>query len=214
MSDDVKLTPGEKMDIFIQSALQAIPYIGSPLATLYYGTKNEKRFKRLESFYEEFSHQVKEKGIQFNSIDVHDEDALIAVIEKLNEKIEQEVLNEKREYFKKFLTSTLTEPTKKHNFDERRYFLDTLASMTLLEIQLIIELSKVKSPVLVSSIAEPGLAQSKIVGSVGRLKNYGFIDAYTQSISIGANVNNALNEAIMPNEFGLRFFSFCLSNEW
>jgi len=214
MPDDVKLTPKEKLDIVVESALQLIPWIGGPLATAYFGTKNEKRFKRIENFYEELSLQIQEKGIQFNSIEAHDEDALIAVIEKLNEKVEQEVLNEKRNYFKNFLMNSLIEPTKKYNYDERRFFLDVLADMTLLEIQLIVELSKVKSPALVKSIAEPGIAQSKIVGAVGRLKNYGFIDAFTQGLTIGGQVNNMLNESIILNEFGIRFFNFCLSDEW
>lgn len=212
MSDDIKLTLKEKFDITVEAGLQLIPWIGGSLATAYFGTKNEKRFKRIESFYEEFSRQIQEKNVKFNSIDAHDEDALIAIIERLNEKIEEETLEEKRDYFKKFLTNTLVEPTNKNNFDERRFFLDTLGNMTMLEIELITFLSTIENDfILVGSINKPGIDQSIFVGTVGRLKNYGFVDAVTQGITVGGNVNNALNEGIRLNNFGRRFFQFCIS---
>lgn len=214
MDDKQKLSRREKIDIVVESGLQMIPTIGGALATAYFGTKNEKRFKRIESFYEELAQELKEMEYRLKSIRIHDEDALIAIIERLNEKIEIEVLEEKRSYFKRFLLSVLEESTNKQNFDERRYFIDTLADMTLLEIELIVYLTSLSksNPVVVGTIRKPGINQSVIVGAVGRLKNYGFINAFTQSISIGGNVNNALNEAIMLNEFGWRFFNFCLSN--
>lgn len=210
--DDIKLSGKEKFEIVVEAGLQLIPYIGGPLASAYFGVKNEKRFKRIESFYKEFSNQLKEMDRRINSLNIHDEDALIAIIERLNEKIEQEVLDEKRSYFKKYLLHTLMESTNKSNFDERRFFLDVLADMTLLEIELMVFLYTKNQPVLVGTITKTGVDQSVIVGTVGRLKNYGFITAITKSISIGGSVSNALNEAISLTYFGRRFYEFCIAD--
>lgn len=38
-------------DIVIEAIIQTIPYVGGALSTLYFGHKQEKRFKRLETFY-------------------------------------------------------------------------------------------------------------------------------------------------------------------
>ena len=50
MGDD-KLTDREKIELTVEAGLNAIPAIGGSLATLYFGTKQEKRFKRIENFY-------------------------------------------------------------------------------------------------------------------------------------------------------------------
>ncbi|WP_157087727.1 hypothetical protein [Oceanobacillus damuensis] len=213
MSNDEKLSGRKKFDIIVESGLQLIPTVGGPLATAYFGTKNEKRFKRIESFYEEFSRQMQEIDYRFKSIKSHDEDALIAIIERLNEKIEQEVLEKKRSYFKNFLKHTLSESTNKNNFDERRYFIDTLADMTLLEVELLNYLKSIHPDMtLVGSINKPGVEQPVIVGAVGRIKNYGFINASQQSMTIGNGSDNALNQAISLNSFGQKFIGFCLRN--
>lgn len=212
MGENEKLTGREKFDIVVEAGLQMIPTIGGPLASAYFGTKNEKRFKRIESFYEEFSRKMQEIDYRFKSIKTHDEDALIAIIERLNEKIELEAIKEKREFYKKYLLHTLTQPTNKSNFDERRFFIDTLADMTLLEIDLLFFLQKENCMINVEAIQKPGVDQSVIVGIVGRLKNYGFIDASQQRMSLGGTYNNALGQAIIINDFGKRFFGFCLSD--
>lgn len=210
MSNEEKLTTKEKFDLTVEAGLQLIPVVGGPLSTAYFGTKNEKRFKRIESFYEEFSSYIRDPEQLFNAFTEHDEDALIAIIERLNEKIESEVLEEKRSFFKSFLKQSLTSPTTKVNFDERRFFIDTLAQMTLLECELTTYLAQNNGQVLVGSIEKPGIDQSVILGTVGRLKNYGFISAFQQSMTIGGNADNALNEGIGLNNFGKRFFDFCL----
>ena len=54
--DDLK--GAEKRDLAIQTGLQLIPYVGGSLCTLYFGTKQEKRFKRIESFYRELAEEL------------------------------------------------------------------------------------------------------------------------------------------------------------
>jgi len=145
----------EKLDLTIQSGLQLIPYIGGSLSTAYYGAKQEKRFKRIESFYQEFSEEINRIQLQLPPINSHNQESLIALIEELNEKIEREHTEQKRAHFKKYLYSTLSSPTKK-NFDERKFFLEILANMTILECNILISLYRHSHPVQVRNINKPG----------------------------------------------------------
>lgn len=44
-------------EVILEALMQALPYVGGSLATLYFGHKQEKRFKRLEKFYEELKEE-------------------------------------------------------------------------------------------------------------------------------------------------------------
>lgn len=46
--DKEKISGKDKLELVINAGLQAIPYVGGPLATLYFGYKQEQRFQRVE----------------------------------------------------------------------------------------------------------------------------------------------------------------------
>lgn len=207
MTND-QLTGKEKTEIAIQTGLQLIPYVGGPLSTAYFSTKQEKRFKRIESFYQELSEQIEQLQLQLPNLDIHDQDKLIALIEELNEKVERESTEQKRLYLKKYLLNTLSTPTRE-NFDERRFFLDILANMTLIECNLLTLFKQHGEPVRVGDINSPGTDQYAIVGAIGRLKINGLLRAETRSFSIGGP-DNSLMEVVSITSFGLRFIDYCL----
>ena len=120
-NDDTKLSSTEKRDLVIQAGIQAIPYVGSSLSALYFGAKQERRFKRLETFYQEVAQEVRALKDRIALPEEHDKEALAAIIEELNEKIEREQVREKREFFKAYLKNTLIYPIK-GNYEERRFF--------------------------------------------------------------------------------------------
>ena len=107
------LSAMEKRDLVIQAGMQAIPYVGSSLATLYFGRKQELRFKRLQTFYKEVAEEVSDLKDKIASPEAYDKEALTAIIEELNEKIEHEQVQEKREFLKAYLKNTLIHPVKK-----------------------------------------------------------------------------------------------------
>ncbi|MEC0275468.1 hypothetical protein [Peribacillus frigoritolerans] len=205
---DDKLTTKEKIEISVQSGLQLVPYVGGALSTLYFGTKQEKRFKRIESFYEEFSDQVEQLQLQLPSVDFHEQDKLINLIEELNEKIERESTEQKRTYFKKYLYSTLSSPTN-DNFDERRFFLESLATMTLLECEVLLNIKEQNNPVRVGSLSKPGIDLYAIVGSVGRLRMNGFIRLQNDNIIFNGG-DDSLNDSFVVSDFGNRFIQYCI----
>jgi len=207
---DDHLSLSEKRDLVIQAGIQAIPYVGSSLATLYFGRKQELRFKRLETFYEEVAEEVNDLKDRIASPEAHDKEALGAILEELNEKIEGEQVQQKRECLKTYLKNTLIHPVKDNNYDERRFFLDTLASMSLLECELLGLLSKKLEPVRVEAIQKPGVDQYAIVGAISRLKTYGFLVSGQPGINIGGGQDNILLEIVKVSDYGRRFCEFCL----
>lgn len=208
MTNENKLSGKEKTELVIQTGLQLIPYVGGPLSTAYFSTKQEKRFKRIESFYQELSEQIEQLQIQLPNLDIHDQDKLIALIEELNEKVERETIEQKRLFLKNYFLSTLSTPTRE-NFDERRFFLDILANMTLLECELLILLEHLGRPVQVGDINSPDTDQYAIVGAIGRLKINGLLRAETRSFTIG-EADNSLKEVVSVSNFGLRFINYCM----
>lgn len=209
-----KLNSREKIEIAIQSGLQLVPYVGGALSSVYFETKNEKRFKRIESFYEELSQKIEQSEIRLPSIDQHNSDELVALFEILNEKIEREHTQQKREYFKSFTLNTLGSPLN-GNFDKKRFFLETLDQMSLLECEILSFLyskqQQGNAQITVGSISKPGVEQYAIVGAIGRLKTYGFLSASTNSITIGGGDDNALQENVSLTTFGNNFVNYCLS---
>jgi len=86
MSDTPKLSNNDKRDLVIQAGMQLVPYVGGSLSALYFGAKQEMRFKRLESFYQELAAEIEKMKDGISSIDRQDPAALEAIIESLHQK--------------------------------------------------------------------------------------------------------------------------------
>jgi len=200
-----KLTANERRDLAIEAGLQLIPYVGGSLATLYFGAKEERRFRRIETFYQEVATEVK-KTMKSFSISPDDEVSLIAIIEQVNERIEIEQIEEKRRYLKNFLTNIFLQSV--GSFDEKSFFLQSLGSMTYLECEVLSGLAVQTAAVPVRGIQKNGVSQYAIVGAVGRLRNLGFIETTITSLQFGGD--NAFNESIELSEFGKKFHNFCI----
>ncbi len=208
--NDEKLTLRQMRDIAIESGLQLIPYVGGSLATAYFGTKQEIRFKRLESFYRQVATQIEALQIELAKMNLHDEESLVAIIEELNEQVEREHTNEKRELLKNYLINTLKYPVKLENYDQRRFFLETLRAMSLLECKLLGWLYNQTQSYEIGEIAKQGVSQYAIVGAISRLRYYGFIIVNTTSITIGAPIDNMLSDSVRISDFGRSFCEFCM----
>jgi hypothetical protein len=53
-----KLNFKEKMEIVVNAGLQMIPSVGGALSTLYFGYKQEQRFKRVEKTLKEVANEL------------------------------------------------------------------------------------------------------------------------------------------------------------
>lgn len=207
-SQDSKLNGREKFDLAVESGLQIIPYVGGALSTAYFGTKNEKRLKRIESFYKEFGERIEELEIKIPQIPEYKKEEIVEIIERLNEKIERESKDRKREYYKKYLANTLLNAERIDN-DESVLFLDILEKITYLEIDML-NIVRSHSKARVGDIKATNIDKYAIVGAVGRLKSYGFLITETGNVTIGGGVDNSLNEIISMSSYGEKFIRYCL----
>ncbi|WP_153732518.1 hypothetical protein [Sporosarcina obsidiansis] len=196
---DEKLTSREKWDITIQTGLQLVPYVGGALATSYFSVKQEKRFKRLETFYKELSEQISGTESHLPSADVHDKESLIALIERINDEIERESSTKKREYFKNFFINILRKPTLDSNYDERRIFLDALANLTVLEFEVLLVYSEYKQ-----TDTEDVTEKARIAQASGRLEMYGFLEGSYMSFLGGTTV-----KTLTITQLGINFINYC-----
>lgn len=211
MGATTKLTSNDKRDLVIQAGMQLVPYVGGSLCSLYFGAKLEKRFKRLESFYQEIASDIEKIKDSISSVDRQDPVELEAIIESLHEKIEAEPTLEKKEFFKNYFKNTLKFPVA-GNFDERKYFLDTLAEMTLLECELLAFINSQPGSLKVGDIQKPSTDKYAVVGAIGRLKSRGFLVATQDSFAIGGGADNSLEEIVYVSSFGKSFIDFCLTS--
>lgn len=209
MSNDERLAGTNKRDIAIEAGMQLVPYVGGALSTLYFGSKQERRFNRLETFYRDIASDVAQMKESIAPIEAQDPAALEAIMEKLHDKIEVEPTQEKREFFKSYFKNTLRQPVS-DNFDERNYFLESLAEMSLLECEILAFINRQENTVVVGNIDKPGTDKFAIVGSIGMLKARGFLTAGQDSFTIGGGEDNSLKEVVSISTFGRSFFSFCL----
>jgi len=111
------LTRQQKIENIVEAGLQLIPHVGGALATLYFGRKQQREFNRIAEFYKELSGELKEKV----SLENQDEGILASLIEKINDKVEKEVLEEKQKYFKNYFKNILIYPVK-DDYDEKTFF--------------------------------------------------------------------------------------------
>lgn len=205
---DEQISNKEKRDIAIQSLIEAIPYVGGSISTLYFGSKQEKRFKRIENFYSEMKKEI--ESIQKDIVDIgqHNPDELSAILEELHEKIETEHLEVKRKYYKQYFKSTLKEPVK-NNYDERKIFLDILSDLTPLQIELLTFIVIQNNALSTNNIRKPGVDQSLTIGAINKLKTTGLISTELNSISF-TNVGGSMDENVRVSPFGKRFHDFCI----
>lgn len=204
MKDSIK----EKMELVVEAGMQCIPVVGSPLASLYFGNKQNKRFKRIEDFYREVSEElesVKEKIIPVNR---HNEEELSAILEDLNDKIENEHIKLKVELYKNYFKNTMISPVN-NNYSERKLLLDIIKELSPLEIEILVFLNQQNVPIINTSISKQGVESSIIQGCISKIKMLGLIDANLNSIVIGGNCG-AASEEIKLSTLGKKFHRFCM----
>ena len=204
-----KLNGKDKKNIIIESGLQLIPYVGGAIATAYFGTKQAKAFERLERFYKELSDEFFDIKEKIASVETQDEDALVALIEQVNDSIEHEHQESKINDYKKFMKNLLINPVNSSNYDKRKVFLDVLNNMSILECELIALLYSADKLIQVKQISKPNVNQYAIVGAINKLKSYGFLKTTQGSFSVGGG-DNLLQENVMINDYGKEFVAFTI----
>ena len=153
-------------------------------------------------------------GLQ--SLSIIDKEAFIFIIDEIFDKIERENIARKIEYFKHYFMNTLKNPACEANFDERRFFLDALGSMGLLECDILGYLSKQNNLIKVEMVQKEGVEQYAVIGAINRLVSYGFLSSSNLGIGVddlGADVDFNLKGSVRITLFGKRFVDFCFESK-
>ena len=203
--DKEKISGKDKLELVINAGLQAIPYVGGPLATLYFGYKQEQRFQRVEKTLKEVAEEL--QNVQIPNIEQHNKEELITLIDELTDKIEKEQLESKRILYKEYFKNILKTPTN-GNYEERKLFLEVLEKITPLQIE-IFQFLLINDNIVDLAIQKPGTDQSLIQSSILQLENYGLVNATIHSISLGGS-NAGMPMSLKVSQFGKRFNDFCL----
>lgn len=200
-----KIGTKDKLELVVNAGLQAIPYVGGPLSTLYFGYKQEQRFQRVEKTLKEVADEL--QGIKLPNIERHNKEELITLIDELTDKIEKEQLESKRILYKEYFKNILKTPTN-GNYEERKLFLEILEKITPLQIE-IFQFLLMNDNTIDLAIQRPGTDQSLVQSSIRQLENYGLVNASLHSISLGGN-NAGMPMSLKVSQFGRRFNKFCL----
>ncbi len=200
-----KISAKDKFELVVNAGLQAIPYVGGPLSTLYFGYKQEQRFQRVEQTLKEVATELKD--CKLPKMEEHNSEELMSLIDDLTDKIENERIEFKRKLYKEYFKNILKTPTN-GNYEERKLFLDVLSHITPIQIELFQFI--LRNPnVIDNDIKKIGTDISLIRSSILQLENYGLIISTLNSIAIGGSFSG-MPMKLNVSEFGKRFNNFCL----
>ncbi len=208
MSNDQELSIKTQLAIVVEAGLNAIPVAGGSLAALYFGKKQEQRFVRLERFYSELKEEVARRNEYVKPLDQHNPAALAEVIEEINEAVQADFTEQKRAYFKNCFVNALGENNDGKS-DKRRFFISTLGSLTSVQIEILVALSKAepRSGFTYQPLGQDGAADFN--ASLEALRAYGLVDA-TLNGTLKPGINWGEITLYSISLFGREFAEFCL----
>lgn len=209
MTKDEKLSWKERKDIAIEAGIASIPTVGGALQTLYYGSKSEKRFKRIEKFYEELSFELESIKNQLpTSISTDKKEEFLGLLESVNDEVETSRGQSKIEYYKNAYKNLLIN-SNKNSYDNESFFIQILPNLTEVEVKLLYSIYQNKNNIgnphetMKDFVLDADLVQ----GSLNRLNNYGLVSKQLQGLSIGGN-NSGESSIFQINGLGSEFISF------
>lgn len=209
----VKIKEETKVTV-ITAGLNLIPYVGGSLGTIYSSVKAHKERERLEKFYSDVAsgvERLEEKLSEALKNSHHDEEYLSMLIEKTSRKVEREAREIKQQAFRIFFTNALLNGVNETTYHNDEFYLDALDSLSEIDIQLLGLLRRENRRVEVSEINSTGFNDPYfILATVNKLRNLGFVEAYTGDFHINGGRDNALGQNIKLSSLGEDFISFCL----
>lgn len=214
MNEKEKTTSKYSRETLVEAGLNLIPYVGGSIATLYASNKQQKEFERIESFYDEVASKIKLMDHALKTIlnkQIHDDESLVNLIESINDIVEKENQDIKKQYLQNLFINSLLNRVDGNTLDQRKYFLDALSNLTVYELEVISLLYKEDRLININEIRMHGHDNRyAVLGFVNRLRNFGFVEQYIgDEFHVGA-IDNSLNANIKISSFGKEFVNFCL----
>lgn len=208
--DNEKLSKKDYFDLIVEGGIGAIPYIGGVVQSLYFGTKNEKRFRRVEKFYENLNEDLKciRNQIPEDVFNLENKDQLIGIFEGINDEIEKSKAQNKIDMYKNLYKNCLLR-INNASWDSEEYFLLVLNQLTSIEIQLLAYLMNRGNESFLGNISMVGYSQELIDGSLNRLADFGLLEKTIGSIVLGDIGRQNMGYKI--SNLGIQFISSTLT---
>lgn len=206
MGNEEKLSSKEKVDLAIEAGIGSIPYIGGAIQTLYYGSKNEKRFKRIENFYNVLHDELESIKEHLPTKTKFVDDRAIGLLETINDEVEkassQHKLNNYKNAFKNILLNL-----DKTSFEHEQYFLKLLSELTELEIKILYVSSQKENKKVETKDFRSDYDSGLILGSKNRLVDFGLITKFITGHTTDGFGSTEI-ATLTVNELGSGFISF------
>lgn len=172
---------------------------------MYFGAKNEKRFKRLEQFYADLKVSLDFIKNQLpTSLDINqDKDQLIGIFESINDEVETARAQSKKNFYKNLYKNCILR-SNQQIWNEEEYFVEILKNITNLEIMLLNFLSKKEQSAFTGNITAQGVPQELVDGSLSRLSDYGLLQKSIGSIVLSDNFGQQ-NMGYKITDLGFKF---------
>ena len=185
--DEQKLTPKEYLELAIEAGIGAIPIVGGPVQTMYFGRQNEKRFKRIEAFYTSLNEDLKQINSQIEKISDKEinRDQLIGIFETINEEVEKARSQFKINLYKNLYKNSILS-INQTSWNEEEYFLEVLNRLTPLQISLISFFNP--SDDFKGGITVEGFSQELVDGSLNILADLGILQSNISSLTFGGGI--------------------------
>lgn len=211
MSD--KLNWKDRGDLVVEAAVASIPYVGAALQTAYFGSKNEKRFKRIESFYNELNSDVSKLKSKMATSDQLQSisDNLSDFMEATNNIIESQSSLAKRSMLHNAFLTVLTSPSQ-IDWSETRFFMTTVNQIDLIDLQIMLALEKMPADkwATIKAIEDGSkLDHFYTVGLTERLVNFGYVEKRLGNISM-LDDGTVIDTFFRTTELGSHFLSFTM----
>ncbi|MCR9306504.1 hypothetical protein [Vibrio diabolicus] len=206
LSTEDKLSFKEQSEVAINAGLSAIPVVGGSLSALYFGAKQEKRFKRLERFYSELKDKIQDpSAIDFDTMD---RAALASIIEEINEAVELDFTESKLDYLHNCFINSLSESVEQEH-EKKKYFIAQLMKMSELDIRLLTDLHRAGADMCCKYLQSDKEGASDFNAALERLKSGGFLNS-SLSGSLRPGITWGEITAFTLSDFGKDFVDFCL----
>lgn len=197
-------------NLIIKSLIQAIPYVGGSISTLYFDSKDKRKFENLESFYRNLAIEVDKVKSSISKMENHSEEELIAFIEEINEKVENERIEQKKKYYQNIYIKSLIHPVK-DCFIERKYFLDLISTLTTVHFDILSVLLHENRPTLILEFQIPGMDLDLLKGFTQQLENAGLVKSQLETIEF-TNIGGRMDSRFTLTDLGKRFHYFCIQD--
>ncbi|CDN28311.1 hypothetical protein predicted by Glimmer/Critica [Lactiplantibacillus plantarum] len=201
----------------VEAAVASIPTFGSALQTAYFGSKNEKRFKRIESFYNHLSEEVekvKEQLTSSDEISMYSEQ-ISQYMEKVNNIVESDPTLAKRSMLHNGFLNILKSPSK-IDWVQEQYFISIVPQIDLTDLQLLQMTKKLDQEkwAQINNVVEAfnnQLDKFYLTGLCERLTNLGLFEKRYGSISIQSD-GTIIDTYYRITDLGRSFLRFTMES--